>query len=122
MDIDWTGNKKSTFVQLGASNHTDKEREINDYYATDPKALEIFLDKLEEDKFELHNDIWEPACGEGHLSKVLTKRGYNVYSSDLVNRGYGWQSDFLKVKNTNLKLDILTNPPYKYAEKFVKKH
>lgn len=121
MDIDWTGNKKSTFVQLGASNHTDKEREINDYYATDPKALEIFLDKLEEDKFELHNDIWEPACGEGHLSKVLTKRGHNVYSSDLVNRGYGWQSDFLKVKNTNLKLDILTNPPYKYAEKFVKK-
>ena len=57
MDIDWTGNKKSTFVQLGASNHTNKEREINDYYATDPKALEIFLDKLEEDKFELHNDI-----------------------------------------------------------------
>lgn len=121
MDKDWIGNKNSTFVQLGSSNHTDKDREINDYYATDPKALEIFLDKLKEDKFELHNSILEPACGEGHLSEVLTKRGYNVYSSDLINRGYGWQSDFLKVKNTNLKLDILTNPPYKYAEKFVKK-
>ena len=121
MDIDWTGNKKSTFVQLGASNHTNKEREINDYYATDPKALEIFLDKLEEDKFELHNDIWEPACGEGHLSKVLEKRGYNVYSSDLINRGYGWQSDFLQTKVRNLNLDILTNPPYKYAKEFVQK-
>lgn len=110
MDKDWIGNKNSTFVQLGSSNHSDKDREINDYYATDPKALEIFLDKLKEDRFELHNNIWEPACGEGHLSKVLTKRGYNVYSSDLINRGYGWQSDFLKVTNTNLKVDILTNP------------
>lgn len=50
MDKDWIGNKKSTFVQLGASNHTVKDREINDYYATDPKALEIFLDKLKKDK------------------------------------------------------------------------
>ena len=121
MDIDWTGNKKSTFVQLGASNHTDKEREINDYYATDPKALEIFLDKLKEDNFELHKTIWEPACGEGHLSKVLEKKGYNVYSSDLIARGYGWESDFLQTKVSNLNIDILTNPPYKYAKEFVEK-
>lgn len=40
---DWTGNKKTTFVTLGASNHSDKERESNDYYATDPKSLEKFL-------------------------------------------------------------------------------
>ena len=59
---DWIGNKKSTFVQLGASNHSEKEREENDFYATDPKALEIFLDKLEEDGIELHNKILEPAC------------------------------------------------------------
>ena len=59
---DWIGNKKSTFVQLGASNHTNKEREPNDLYCTDPKALEIFLDKLEEDKIELHHQIWEGAC------------------------------------------------------------
>ena len=62
MDIelikDWIGNKKSTFMQLGASNHTDKEREKNDYYATDPHALKIFLNKLKEDKLELHKDIW----------------------------------------------------------------
>ena len=59
---DWIGNKKSKFVQLGASNHTEKGREQNDFYATDPKALEIFLDKLEEDGIELHNKILEPAC------------------------------------------------------------
>ena len=75
MDKDWTGNKRTTFVQLGASNHTDKEREQNDYYATDPHALEIFLDKLKEDGIELHNKIWECACGQGHLSNVLKTRG-----------------------------------------------
>lgn len=121
MDKDWIGNKKSTFVQLGASNHTVKDREINDYYATDPKALEIFLDKLKKDNIELHKSIWEPACGEGHLSKVLEKRGYNVYSSDLIARGYGWESDFLQTKVSNLNIDILTNPPYKYAKEFVEK-
>ena len=58
---DWT-NRNSTFVQLGASNHSKKEREENDFYATDPKALEIFLDKLKEDKIELHHQVWECAC------------------------------------------------------------
>ena len=105
MDKDWIGNKKSSYVQLGASNHSNKDREINDYYATDPKALEIFLDKLNEDKFELHNKIWEPACGEGHLSNVLLKSGYNVLSSDLINRGYGFKWDFLKTETSKLLED-----------------
>lgn len=116
---DWVENKKSTFVQLGASNHTDKLRELNDYYATDPKALELFLDKIKQDGIELHNNIWECACGEGHLSKILENKGYNVESSDLVYRGYGIGNvDFLKMQKPNDR-DILTNPPYKYAKEFV---
>ena len=75
MAKDWTGNSKTTFVTLGASNHSDKEREKNDFYATDPHSLEIFLDKLKEDRIELHNKIWECACGQGHLSEVLKNRG-----------------------------------------------
>ena len=42
---DWNGNKKTTFVTLGASNHSEKEREKDDFYATDPHSLEIFLKK-----------------------------------------------------------------------------
>lgn len=119
---DWTGNKKTTFVALGASNHSEKPREINDFYATDPNALEIFLDRLKEDGVQLHNYIWECACGQGHLSKVLENRGYKVWSTDLVDRGYGkGNTDFLKSLKDEWCGDILTNPPYKYAKEFVEK-
>ena len=116
---DWIGNKKTTFVTLGASNHSEKDREENDYYATDPKSLEIFLDKLKEDEIELDKYIFEPACGQGHLSEVLKKRNYKVISTDLVDRGYG--TPFVNFLEYNLQFigDILTNPPYKYAQEFV---
>lgn len=121
---DWNGNKKTTFVTLGASNHSDKEREKDDFYATDPHSLEIFLKKIKEDNFELHKSIWECACGKGHLSEVLKKKKYEVYSTDKVDRGYGrGQVDFLQteIPYNSLKMDILTNPPYKYAKEFVEK-
>lgn len=117
---DWIGNQKSTFIQLGASNHTYREREINDFYATDPHALEIFLDKLKEDGICLHENIWECACGMGHLSKVLERKGYYLLNSDIVDRGYSnFTEDFLKHKGEDIAYDILTNPPYKYAKEFV---
>lgn len=45
MKKDWTGNSKAIYTTLGASNHTNKEREVNDYYATEPKAIELLLEK-----------------------------------------------------------------------------
>ena len=108
---DWIGNRKSTFVILGASNHTENEREKNDFYATDPHALEIFLNKLQEDNIELHKQIWECACGQGHLSKVLKEHGYMVQSTDIIDRGYGiGHVNFLN-QDVNFEGDILTNPP-----------
>jgi hypothetical protein len=43
MEKDWTGNKNSVFKPLGSSNHTTKERENNDYYATDPIAIDKLI-------------------------------------------------------------------------------
>jgi hypothetical protein len=40
---DWTGNKRSIYATLGASNHVEDEREENDFYATNPIALELLL-------------------------------------------------------------------------------
>ena len=116
MPKDWTGNKKSIYVTLAASSHTDEDREENDYYATEPKAVELLL-SLE----TFNKSILEPACGEGHISEVLKKHGYDVLSMDLVDRGYGdLYEDFLKVGGT-WDGDIITNPPYKYAQQFIEK-
>ena len=116
---DWTGNSRSYASVLGARNFAVEDRETHDYYATDPKSLEVFLERLKKDNIELNNDIWECACGEGHLSNVLMRGGYNVLSTDLVDRNYGESNiDFLEQKEI-WEGDILTNPPYKYAKEFV---
>lgn len=117
MSKDWIGNQNSIYTTLGASNHTDKDRETNDYYATEPKALELLLE-LE----EFFPYVWECACGEGHLSEVLKAHGYNVKSSDIIDRGYPGTEvlDFLKADlDKQYTRDIITNPPYKYAKEFV---
>jgi hypothetical protein len=113
---DHTGNKLAVFTTMGARNCALEEREENDFYATDPKALELLLEK---ERFS--PNVWECACGKGHLSEVLKNHGYNVKSTDLIDRGYGDGTvDFLKYDG-KFDGDIITNPPYKYALEFVKK-
>lgn len=121
MSRDWSGNINSVWKTLGASNHTDNEREADDYYATDPIAIDKLLEVEKPHRF-----IWECACGGGHLSERLTERGYDVFNSDIKNRGYAKQHlvlDFLKQEDKlfSFEYDILTNPPYKYATEFVLK-
>lgn len=113
---DWSGNKNSVFKTLGASNHAKNERESNDYYATDP----IAIDKLVS-VYDLPHTVWECACGAGHLSKRLEELGHSVYATDFVDRGFGESGiDFLKTRQMPLFAEcILTNPPYKYATEFV---
>lgn len=119
---DWTGNAKSIFTCNGASNHSEGERQQHDYYATEPKAVELLL---EQEQFNPY--VWECACGEGHISEVLKKHHYRVRSSDLYDRGYEGTEiiDFLTVNKEDMKpdvpRDIITNPPYKYAKEFVEK-
>ena len=113
---DWTGNGNSIYKTLGASNHTEKEREENDYYATEPKAIDLLFE------VEEFNNIWVCACGEGHLSERMKQYGKDVYSTDIINRGYGdGVIDFLSDEVTSWHGDIITNPPYKYALDFVYK-
>lgn len=113
---DWTGNGNSIFKALGASNHTEKERQVEDFYATDPIAAELLL-QVE----DFSPNIWEPACGQGHLAEVFKRHGYNVRSSDLIDRGYGDVQDFLSMEVTDWDGDIITNPPYKYSLEFILK-
>lgn len=120
MTQNWVRNSESIFICNGASNHSKEEREKNDYYATEPKAVELLL---EQEKFSPY--IWEPACGEGHISKVLKNHGYKVYSTDLIKRKYEDMEvrDFFSFTKEEIKKtmprDIITNPPYKFAKIFV---
>jgi hypothetical protein len=108
---------KNTFRSLGASSHAVEEREEHDYYATEPKAIELLLDIVDFDK-----NIWECACGGGHMAEPLKQRGHTVKCSDLLDRGYQGTEiiDFLNTQE-RFNGDIITNPPYKYAEAFVEK-
>jgi hypothetical protein len=82
-----------------------------DFYPTPPEATEALMAR---EKFE--GLVWECACGNGAMSEVIKK--YNkVQSTDLVDRGYGELSDFFH--DNRLVSNIITNPPYKYAEKFL---
>lgn len=118
MSKDWTGNSKSIFTTLGASNHSIHEREENDYYATDPIAL---VKLLEKERFNHY--VWECAVGGGHLANVLKQKGYDVKCSDIIDRGYPQTeiADFLLWERNKAEInrDIITNPPYSKALDFV---
>ena len=110
---DWTGNSQA----VHAVNQRNSDAQEHDYYATDPKAVELLL---ENETF--CSNVWEPACGEGHISEVLVNHGYAVINTDLVDRGVGVGGiDFLTCPERGQRCDIITNPPYKYAKQFVEK-
>lgn len=117
--------KNSVFTTLGASNHSKGERQEHDYYATEPRAVELLLE-LE----DIKSLVLEPCCGEGHISKTLVDAGHKLISTDLIDRGYGTggvniydyhnENGVLYYKNrvvTDKDFDIVTNPPYKQVNK-----
>ena len=81
---------QSVYRNIGASNHSLGTREENDFYATDPLAGKLLLEILPE-----LNNIWECACGEGHLAKVFNSAGKLANATDLIDRGYGDVENFL---------------------------
>lgn len=86
-----------------------------DFYPTPPWAT---FARIDNETFT--GDIWECACGDGSMSRVLEETNCPVTSSDLYDSGYGEVGvDFL---NATRQVDnIITNPPYNSAEGFVKK-
>ena len=107
-------NNVSNLSLNGFTNHSDLERQPDDYYATDPIAIDLLL---KQEQFNSH--VWECACGGGHLSKKLEEKGYEVYSTDLVDRGYGVSGvNFLECIEP-FDGDIITNPPYKHLNEWI---
>ena len=80
----------------------DKDREVLDFYATDKRATKELL--IRENFREI---IYEPACGQGHIAKVLEEHGYKVKAEDICYRGYGNERkvDFFTIKENTLDIE-----------------
>lgn len=84
-----------------------------DFFPTPPWATYALI---ENERFS--GDVWECACGDGSMSKVLSEVVQSVPSSDLYDRGFGQAGvDFLLANRS--ADNIVTNPPFNSAEGFV---
>jgi hypothetical protein len=99
---------------LGRSKY---ERPKGDFFPTPDWCTEVLLRH-----FTPAGMVWEPACGEGHMSRVIERKGHFVFSTTLYDQGYGHgrDVDFLAEKEPMSGIySIITNPPYSIADEFV---
>lgn len=62
----------------------------------------------------------EPACGVGHMAKVLAEYFGAITCYDIHDYGLGQQKDYLKNPYPIGSWDwVITNPPFRLAEEFV---
>jgi hypothetical protein len=92
-----------------------------DDFPTPPWATRALLEHVIPNNNLSKRSVWETACGEGHMAKVLKEYFGRVDASDIFAYGYGEVLDFLAphvVRNTDW---IITNPPFRLAERFALK-
>ena len=94
----------------------------NDYYATNPKAVEMLLTN-----YPFHAaTILEPCVGGGHIANAINNFFTNkrvITGLDLIDRGYPNTivQDFLTWKTDKKFEGIITNPPFSLAQEFIEK-
>jgi hypothetical protein len=85
------------------------DRKGRDYYATPTWVTEALIGHI-----RFCGPIWEPCCGAGAISTVLSAHGYDVTSTDIADCGFGTPGvDFLASRSVRDGCrSIITNPPY----------
>lgn len=91
----------------------------HDLYETPAVAVEALL------RAEiLPSRLWEPCAGRGRIVRVLRDAGHEVIASDLIDYGdpthFHGRDFLLERKIPNGCEAIVTNPPYRLGEEFVK--
>ena len=104
---------------LGSSSLSKKDREEFDFYQTPNYAVKTLIERFD---FK-SKTIWEPMCGNGAISKPFIDAGYDVFSTDIVERKWklDMKLDYFECSKmpsrTGLSDDetddfsIVTNPP-----------
>ncbi|MGO9675137.1 MAG: SAM-dependent methyltransferase [Methylocella sp.] len=92
-----------------------------DDFPTPPWATRGLLEYIIDDRSKLATQTClEPACGAGHMAKVLREYFADVSCSDAYDYGYGSVRDFLTFPYETNSCDwVITNPPFRLAEEFV---
>jgi hypothetical protein len=94
-----------------------------DDFPTPPWATRAVIEHILGDKKNLTvQSAMEPACGAGHMAKVLQEYFREVQSSDVYDYGYGLKRDFLSHPFETNSVDwVITNPPFRLGEEFILK-
>lgn len=92
-----------------------------DDFPTPPWATRALLEHVLPDKKCLsEQQCLEPACGAGHMAKVLNGYFSEVECSDAFSYGYGKVRDFITQPYRKATFDwVITNPPFRLAEEFL---
>lgn len=119
----------ATYASALVKSQARHARKPADFYPTPPDVTEALMQFLQLPSGQF---IWEPACGDGAMSRVIERHGHNVLSTDLrEDGGYGiGGEDFLtfnSASETGIPYSavyndwIITNPPFNLAEAFIRK-
>ncbi|WP_082512909.1 SAM-dependent methyltransferase [Methylobacterium sp. Leaf125] len=92
-----------------------------DDFPTPPWATRALLEHVLDNKAGLKEmSCLEPACGAGHMAKVLNEYFGEVKASDAYWYGYSDIRDYLTYPYETNSCDwVITNPPFRLAEEFI---
>jgi hypothetical protein len=100
-------------VALANGGKQERRREL-DFYPTPPDVTHALMRFLALPQ----SLVWEPACGDGAMSKVIQSYGHTVIGSDIRDG-----VDYLTAKPAPQcgYGAIITNPPFNLSEQFIRK-
>jgi hypothetical protein len=98
-------------------------RDSLDDFPTPPWATRALVEHVLGNKEALKSmSCLEPACGAGHMAKVLREYFAEVRCSDIHPYGYGDIVEFVRTPHEANSVEwVITNPPFKLAEDFIRK-
>lgn len=104
-------------LSLATGAHTGT-RHADDFYPTPAEVTEalVLTGVL---PLPSAGPIWEPCCGDGAKAKVLQRHGWQVFGTDLVDRGYGLGGLDVLVAPLALQPTVVTNPPFNIAGEII---
>lgn len=104
-----------------AGGNPAKGREDRDFYPTPAECTVALLRALDEIGLGKMIGVWEPACGDGAIVRVLERAGLDVTATDIADYGIGAPVlDFLSADRA-LAPHVITNPPFSLAEAFIRR-